>query len=415
VTPPSLGALRSTPRPGPAPTSGSGAVLLYLPDAAAARIAARSIAGRTVTVRNLVAAHRAGAALTVVPTALRDRMVERALAQMPALAAGLRWLEPGGQLPGGPPGQRWLLVPATSLMPTRILRSLMAVIDGPDRVILTTSALDAAPVAVLPREVVGALWSRLAAGAPVGPDLARLIREWGAEPRPPADLLTVRDDTTHSRAEAALFADLGIEADTGLDRYFHRRCSRWITRLLVRTPVTPSQVSIASLAVGSLAIWCFWRATPRSAVCGVILYAIASILDHVDGEVARLTFQESRFGANLDWTIDTIIHSGLVLGMAVTAGGAPSRSVGLWSVVGVTLSALFARYLPLEIPAGASAGGALRALGSRDLVYLLLLTFVACRWLAPSLLHPLAVVVAVGSQAYWIACLGRILRARSIR
>jgi len=75
----------------------------------------------------------------------------------------------------------------------------------------------------------------------------------------------------------------------------------------------------------------------------VIFYAIASILDHADGEIARLTFQESQSGANLDWTVDTIIHAGLVLGMAVTAEGHPMRWVGLFSAFGITLSALFAR------------------------------------------------------------------------
>jgi phosphatidylglycerophosphate synthase len=335
---------------------------------------------------------------------------------MPALAAAVRWLEPGSRLPAGSADQPWLLVPAASLVHTRILQNLIEGAATSDRVIMTTSPLDPAPVAVLPRAIVGALWSRLAAGSPVGPDLARLLQEWGAQPRKSTDpLVTVGDETARSRAEDALFGDLGIEADTGLDRHFHRRCSRWITRLLVNTPVTPSQVSLASLAVGIAAIWCFWRATPLSAVWGVVFYAIASILDHTDGEIARLTFQESQSGANLDWTVDTIIHAGLVLGMAVTAGGRPMHWVGLFSALGVTLSALFARYLPLGSTAAAGAGGMLKALGSRDLVYLLLLSFVALRWLAPSLLPPLAVVVGIGSQAYWIACLVRILREHATR
>ena len=400
----------------PVRTGRSGAALLYLPDAASVRLAAHSIAGRTVTVRNLVAALRAGASIIAVPAALRDRAVERALARMPALAAAVRWLEPGSRLPPGSPDQPWLLVPAGSLMHTRVLRDLIEGTATSDRVIMTTSALDPAPMAVLPRAIVGALWSRLAAGSPVGPDLARLLQEWGAQPRESTDpFVTVGDKAARSRAEDALFGDLGIAADTGLDRHFHRRCSRWITRLLVNTRVTPSQVSLVSLAVGSVAIWCFWRATPFSAVWGVIFYAIASILDHADGEIARLTFQESQSGADLDWTVDTIIHAGLVLGMAVTVGGHKMRWVGLFSALGITLSALFARYLPLGITAGASAGGMLKALGSRDLVYLLLLSFVAFRWLAPPLLQPLAIVVAIGSQAYWIACLVRILRERATR
>ena len=56
-----------------------------------------------------------------------------------------------------------------------------------------------------------------------------------------------------------------------------------------------------------------------------------------------------------------------------------------------------------------------KILGSRDLVYILLLSFVAFRWLVPSLLPPLAVVVTVGSQACWIACLARIRQSRSGR
>jgi phosphatidylglycerophosphate synthase len=174
-------------------------------------------------------------------------------------------------------------------------------------------------------------------------------------------------------------------------------------------------MSMASLAIGSAAIWCFWRATPLSALWGVILYAMATIVDHADGEIARLTFQESTFGTHLDWAIDTIIHSGLVLGMAVTAGGQLMQLVGLFGALGVTLSALFARLLPLEIAAGADPGMVLKVLGSRDLFYVLLLSFVAFRWLVPSLLPPLAVVVTVGSQAYWIACLARIRQSRSGR
>lgn len=371
------------------------------------------MAGRTLTVRNLVAALRAGASIIAVPANLRNTAVERALARMPALAAAVRWLEPGSPLPAGPPDQPWLLVPAASLVQAPILQNLITPAAPPQGAVLAASAAGPAPVAVLPRAAVGVLWSRLVAGTPAGPNLVRLLQDGGAQLRESTGLFVpVSDDTTRARAEEALFSALDIEADTGVDRYFHRRCSRWITQLLVSTPVTPNQLSMASLAIGSVAIWCFWRATPLSAIWGVVLYAIATIMDHADGEIARLTFQESRFGAHLDWTIDTIIHSGLVLGMAVTAGGQLMLLAGLFSALGVTLSALFARYLPFAIAVGADPGRVLKTLGSRDLVYVLLLSFAAFRWLVPSLLHPLALVVAVGSQAYWIACLARIRESR---
>jgi len=80
--------------------------------------------------------------------------------------------------------------------------------------------------------------------------------------------------------------------------------------------------------------------------------------------------------------------------------------------VGVALSALFARYLPREIAVGETVGGALKHMGNRDLFYLLLLGFVLLRWMAPSALPALALLVALGSQSYWIACVDRIRRGR---
>jgi hypothetical protein len=122
----------------------------------------------------------------------------------------------------------------------------------------------------------------------------------------------------------------------------------------------------------------------------VIFYAIASILDHADSEIARLTFQEPSPAPT--WTVDTIIRAGLVLGMAVTAGGAASSAPS---------GSPSARSSPATSRSGlrpARARGMLKGLGSRDLVYLLLLSFVAFRWLAPPLLQPLPVVVGIGSQ-----------------
>jgi phosphatidylglycerophosphate synthase len=178
----------------------------------------------------------------------------------------------------------------------------------------------------------------------------------------------------------------------------------------VRTGLTPNQVSLASLAIGLGAIWCFWPASPASAFVGVLLYALACIVDHADGELARLTFQESRFGAILDWTIDTIIHAGLVLGIGVTAGGPVMLGLGLLGAAGVTLSALFARYLPREIEIGPTVGGVLRNIANRDVFYLVLLGAATLRLLAPPLVGAVVAVVAVGSQAYWVGCLARIRR-----
>ncbi len=173
-------------------------------------------------------------------------------------------------------------------------------------------------------------------------------------------------------------------------------------------------MSLLSLGIGLGAVWAFWHATPLSAAAGVVVYLMACVVDHSDGELARLTFQESRLGAHLDWAIDTVIHSGLVLGMAVSAGGRRyhrHRRGGVGRRGAERASSRAA--CPREIAVGETVGGALKNMGNRDLFYLLLLGFVLLRWVAPAALPALALVVALGSQSYWIACVDRIRRGRT--
>jgi phosphatidylglycerophosphate synthase len=386
--------------------------LLYLPDDAAHGLAGRLVWGRTLAVRAMVAALRAGAGLVFVPSALREPAMERALRRMPTLAAAVRWVAPGDAVPADN-GAPWLLLPASSLIHASALAGLLRA-PRPQAARLKPSADGPGPVAVVPTTLIGSLWGGLSAGRPVGAALTRCLRETAAEDREATGpYVPVRDQSDFRRAEAALESTLGIPVDSGADRYLHRRGSRWLTRLLVHTPVTPNQVSLLSLAIGLGAIWCFWRATPASAPLGILLYALATVVDHADGEIARLTFQESAFGANLDWTIDTIIHAGIVLGIGVTAGGPFMVAIGVMGAAGVSLSALFARSLPREIAVGPTVGGLLKNIANRDLFYILLLGVTVLRWLAPALLAVAGVVVAVGSQAYWVGCIARIRRMRA--
>jgi phosphatidylglycerophosphate synthase len=298
------------------------------------------------------------------------------------------------------------------LVDARTLAPLLT--DPPEGAGMAITDSPSAPVLLLPSAAVARLAAPLAAGAALAATLARHVEETRPKPVSAAGLcFAVRDGSDLGEAERLLYAGLGTDNDTGVDQYLHRRCSRRITRALVRTPATPNQVSTVSLVIGLAAIWCFWQASAPYAAVGVICYAVACIVDHSDGELARLTFQESRFGARLDWAIDTLIHVGLVLAMAVSAGAGPlAIAIGAVGASGVALSALFALYLPREIAVGETVGGALKNMGNRDLFYVLLLVFVLLRAVLPSTLPVLALVVAMGSQSYWIACVARIRRGR---
>jgi phosphatidylglycerophosphate synthase len=391
------------------------ATVLYLTDAGSAALATAPVAGRPLALRAIVAAARAGAEIVAVPVQLRSPAFERLLARTRGLGGRIRWLGAGDAdaayalAAGG-----CLLVPAAALVEARTLAPLLADFAENTEITLTESLETGAPILRVMADTARRLVPALAAGEPLGAVLVRHVETTRLKQISASGLcFCARTPADLAEADRLLYAGLGTDNDTGVDDYLHRRLSRRLTRVLVRTPATPNQVSLLSLSIGLGAVWAFWHATPLSAAVGVVVYLIACVMDHSDGELARLTFQESRLGAHLDWAIDTVIHSGLVLGMAVSAGpGATATIIGLVGSAGVALSALFARYLPREIAVGETVGGALKHMGNRDLFYLLLLGFVLLRWMAPSALPALALLVALGSQSYWIACVDRIRRGR---
>jgi phosphatidylglycerophosphate synthase len=176
----------------------------------------------------------------------------------------------------------------------------------------------------------------------------------------------------------------------------------------VRLGLTPNQVTVASLLAGVTAAWLLWNATPLSACLGVVAYSMAVILDHADGDVARLTFQESPLGARLDVLVDGLVQSLVMLALGVTAGrvgGWPALAAGMAAAAGAMLSAVLAARLGVGAGRHAGARGVLDRLGNRDFVYLVLAVFVAGVSLAPAILPPLVFVLAVGSQAFWLSCL----------
>ena len=217
-------------------------------------------------------------------------------------------------------------------------------------------------------------------------------------------------------AEAPPQADAGSPIDTRLDVMFHRRLSRPLTRLALALGLSANQVSILSLLVGLLSVWSFWHATPWSALGGLILYAAAVVLDHSDGEVARLTHSESRLGEWLDVTSDTVIHALLVVAMGATAQARAGRAgigLGALAASGVVVSAMIAKTSPRS--AAGAVGGVLAALGNRDGFYAMLVIFILVLTFASALLPILMIVVAAGSHAYWLTRLGYRLFARRPR
>jgi phosphatidylglycerophosphate synthase len=380
--------------------------LVYLPDADAGVAARAVVGGRPVLARLLIAAQRAGVEHVALPGAARAWALP-ADSRLRSLVVWLDELDEAGRSAwqAGP----LLLMPPTVLVDAGGLRTLLAEPNGAHACAVAETKGLASPVLLAPPELVRLLWERLAAGLPVGDDLEAAVRRRATRWVAAGGLcVPVAGAAQRADAESALYASLGIAADSFVDRVVHRRISRALTRALVRLGLTPNQVTFASLLAGVTAAWLLWNATPLSACLGVVAYSLAVILDHADGDVARLTFQESPLGARLDVLVDGLVQALVMLALGVTAGrpgGWPAVVAGIAAGTGAMLSAVFAARLGVGAGRHAGARGVLDRLGNRDFVYLVLAVFIAGVWLAPAILPPLVLLLAVGSQAFWLSCL----------
>jgi phosphatidylglycerophosphate synthase len=193
----------------------------------------------------------------------------------------------------------------------------------------------------------------------------------------------------------------------------HRPLSRHLTRVAVALGLSPNLISLANLALGLLAVSYLARATVRDTLLGILIYFASAVLDHVDGEVARLTYAESKLGEWLDVTVDNMVHAFV----AVAMGMAAERVAGTGLVLGVAMAIGFALSgLAAKISGnGASVPRALTRLGNRNGFYVLLLAFLALLALAPAALPALLLVATLAAHVYWVGHLALRLRHQSGR
>lgn len=120
------------------------------------------------------------------------------------------------------------------------------------------------------------------------------------------------------------------------------RIARALISPLARTPVHPNHITTLGLAIGFAAAWCYGRG-PSGADLGGILFLVAGVVDHADGELARLSGKTSEFGHRYDRAVDLVVKTSLFLGMGVGLRDGP---LGVWAipmglVAGLSLVAIF--------------------------------------------------------------------------
>jgi CDP-L-myo-inositol myo-inositolphosphotransferase len=152
-------------------------------------------------------------------------------------------------------------------------------------------------------------------------------------------------DTPEALAEAErrLMHSQGRKTRDGpVARHLNRPVSRWLSRTLVRTTVTPNQISLVSWILSCVAAGLMALSGYPALAIGGALAQLASIIDGCDGEIARLKHSKSEFGgwfdAVLDRYADAVLLFGLMWHEFAATGTNLSVVLGFAAIVGSFLN-----------------------------------------------------------------------------
>ena len=107
----------------------------------------------------------------------------------------------------------------------------------------------------------------------------------------------------------------------------NRVLSAPLTRVLLKTPLTPNQITLLSLGFGVLCGYFLSQGNYWLSLAAAACYQMAVLLDNCDGEVARAKNMRSKLGGWLDLFADLVtdlsLFSGAALGMKRVGADGP--------------------------------------------------------------------------------------------
>ena len=105
--------------------------------------------------------------------------------------------------------------------------------------------------------------------------------------------------------------------DGWVSRSINRPISRVLSYLLLKLRLKADHASGISLLIGLLCAWYAAQTGWATMVIAGILFQFASVFDGVDGEMARVTYNDSQNGARLDNFVDFTTYSLCVIGVLI--------------------------------------------------------------------------------------------------
>lgn len=133
--------------------------------------------------------------------------------------------------------------------------------------------------------------------------------------------------------ERQAIARTGKPTDGLVSRTLNRPVSQFISARLLRLSwARPIHATIACSLIGVVMALCLFMGGELGLIAGAVLFQLASIIDGVDGEMARATWRSSKLGATLDTAGDAATNFAFIGGVCFnlrSAGDALTGQLGL--------------------------------------------------------------------------------------
>ena len=152
----------------------------------------------------------------------------------------------------------------------------------------------------------------------------------------------VHTDTEKKAVKKALIRSLTKPTDGWVSRNLNRPISTLFSRVLVHTSITPNQFTIVTGLIGVSTAWFLAAGGYWNYLIGGALFHFTSVLDGVDGELARLKFKSSPFGQWLDTLVDNLSYlaalGGIITGIYLHGATDLVKWSGILSVIFAVLA-----------------------------------------------------------------------------
>lgn len=142
-------------------------------------------------------------------------------------------------------------------------------------------------------------------------------------------------------AKKIFIENLTKNEDGIISKLFNRKISTLISRHLVNTVITPNMISFTILLMALPTLLLLASGVYPWLIIGGLCIQLMSILDGVDGELARMKFVGSSWGefldANLDKYVDTAVVMGMTLGYLKITGNLWIIPISIFLIFGLGL------------------------------------------------------------------------------